>query len=176
MEERPLDAFMAAVRSTRIHRSRKNYLFTFGNTKLPYRIVAESSINEKSSIIRSGEVIVDKPQILFTSDPTSFDGFVAEGNHADLDSIKYALLSRGINFPQMNYKNNTDSLEVVSELPNVIIDRFMNQFEDQNDSKTALIQCREDLWNLALLHYVLGEVIRSSSSNMQEYLERYPLG
>jgi hypothetical protein len=168
--------FIEAVRSTKILRARKNYLFTFGNTRLPYVMVANSLINAGSSIIRTGEVVVEKPQIIIANDSSAFEGFDIDRSLVDLDQVKFALMSRGISFPQMNYKNSTQFLEVVSDKLEVIIERQMNQFEDANDSRVGLIQCREDTWNLSLLHYVLTQVIRSSTSNMQEYLERYPLG
>lgn len=168
--------FIEAVRNTKILRARKNYLFTFGNTRLPYVMVANSLINAGSSIIRTGEVVVEKPQIIISNDSSAFEGFDIDRSLVDLDQVKFALMSRGISFPQMNYKNSTQFLEVVSDKLEVIIERQMNQFEDANDSRVGLIQCREDTWNLSLLHYVLTQVVRSSTSNMQEYLERYPLG
>lgn len=168
--------FIEAVRNTKILRARKNYLFTFGNTRLPYVMVANSLINAGSSVIRTGEVVVEKPQIIISNDSSAFEGFDIDRSLVDLDQVKFALMSRGISFPQMNYKNSTQFLEVVSDKLEVIIERQMNQFEDANDSRVGLIQCREDTWNLSLLHYVLTQVIRSSTSNMQEYLERYPLG
>lgn len=168
--------FIEAVRNTKILRARKNYLFTFGNTRLPYVMVANSLINAGSSVIRTGEVVVEKPQIIISNDSSAFEGFDIDRSLVDIDQVKFALMSRGISFPQMNYKNSTQFLEVVSDKLEVIIERQMNQFEDANDSRVGLIQCREDTWNLSLLHYVLTQVIRSSTSNMQEYLERYPLG
>lgn len=168
--------FIDAVRSTKILRTRKNYLFTFGNTRLPYTILANSIINAGSCVVRTGEVIVEKPQIIFSNDPTIFEGFESERSHHELDEVKFALMSRGISFPQMSYKNSTQYLEVLNDRIEIVIDRIMNQLEDDNDSRTGLIQCNEDTWNLSLMHYVLTQVIRSSSSNMQEYLERYPLG
>lgn len=168
--------FIEAVRSTKILRARKNYLFTFGNTRLPYVIVANSLINNGNSIIRTGEVVVEKPQIIISNDSSAFEGFEADHGAIEMDQVKFALMSRGISFPQMNYKNSTQFLEVVNEKLEVIIERQMNQYEDANDSRMGLIQCKEDSWNLSLLHYVLTQVIRSSTSNMQEYLERYPLG
>lgn len=168
--------FIDAVRTTKILRARKNYLFTFGNTRLPYVIIANSLINAGNSVIRTGEVVVEKPQIIISNDSSAFEGFEIDRSSVDLDQVKFALMSRGISFPQMNYKNSTQFLEVVNDKIEVIIERQMNQFEDNNDSRVGLIQCREDSWNLSLLHYVLTQVIRSSTSNMQEYLERYPLG
>lgn len=167
---------MEAVKSTRILRARKNYLFTFGNTRLPYVMIANSLINSGSSVIRTGEVVVDKPQIIISNDAAAFEGFEIENSSVDLDQVKFALMSRGFSFPQMNYKNSTQFLEVVNDKPEVVIERQMNQYEDANDSRVGLIACQEDTWNLSLLHYVLTQVIRSSTSNMQEYLERYPIG
>ena len=168
--------FIEAIKTTKVLRARKNFLFTFGNTRLPYVILASSVINTGSTVIRTGEVVVEKPQIIITNDAAVFEGFDIDRSAIDLDQVKIALMSRGISFPQMNYKNSTQNLEVVNDKLEVIIERQMNEFEDSNDSRVGLIQCREDTWNLSLLHYVLTQVIRSSSSNMQEYLERYPLG
>lgn len=168
--------FIEAVRNTKILRSRKNHLFTFGNTILPYIILANSSINLGNCIIRTGEVVVEKPQILVANDLTSFEGFESEKNDKELDQVRFALMSRGILLPQMNYKNSTQRLNVISDKLEVAVEREMNRLEDANDSRTGVIQCNEDTWNLALLHYVLTQIARSSSSNMQEYFERYPLG
>ncbi|PCJ62052.1 MAG: hypothetical protein COA79_05030 [Planctomycetota bacterium] len=168
--------FLDAVHSTHIIRERKNDLFTFGNTKLPYTLVADSAINKGSSIVRTGEVVVEKPQIVIANgDNSVFEGFDLEDDSIDLNQVRFALMSRGISFPQMNYKNSTNHLEVLNDKSKVIIDRMMNDFEDENDSRSALIQCREDLWGLSLFHYVLGQVIKSSSSNIKEYMERFNL-
>mgnify|MGYP000855399806 CR=1 FL=1 len=168
--------FIEAVKGTRILRARKNFLFTFGNTRLPYVLVANSLINSGNCVIRKGEVVVDKPQIIISNDSAIFEGFDIDQSLIDLDQVKFALMSRGFSFPQLNYKNSTQNLEVVSDKLETIIERQMNEFEDANDSRVGLIACQEETWNLSLLHYVLTQVIRSSTSNMQEYLERYPLG
>jgi len=168
------EKLLKAISRTKILKSRKNLLFTFGNTILPYLIIADSSINKGHTVVRRGEVNVERPRIFFAGEEAIFEGFEFGKDDNDIDNIKYALMCRGISFPNLTYKNSTTSLEVLNSKSDDVIYKSLNELEDVNDIRTSVIVCDESLWNLSLLHYVFTQVIRSSSSNLKEYMERYP--
>jgi len=55
------EAWNKALRYTEIIRSRVQSLMTFKDTAVSYILLSESSINVGDTVVRRGEVVVEKP-------------------------------------------------------------------------------------------------------------------
>jgi hypothetical protein len=164
--------FLRATDETQLLRTRKNDLYTFGATSLPYIFLAHSAINEGDTIVRRGEIQTEKPAILFGGDQQShFEGFEEEG-HEELR----VLFMRAFKMPNLNVQNQDMHLDVVSKELEELGDQFMNDLDRENDSRTAVIRGPEDLWGISLLIYAGEMTRRSAPGNMKEIMKREQRG
>ncbi|MBI4711459.1 MAG: hypothetical protein HY767_03240, partial [Candidatus Omnitrophica bacterium] len=69
------DYWEKALKSTEIIRPRVQPLQTFEATQIPYVFLAESAVNQGDTVVRKGEVTVDKPSIILPPNLPQFEGF-----------------------------------------------------------------------------------------------------
>lgn len=155
---------------TKIHRTRKHDLYTFGSTALPYYFIAKSSINAGDSIVRRGEVKTEKPTLFFGGNSGGhFDGFSDQDEEQSSNAL---LFSRAFRFPNLNVANQGMSMEVISRENHDLCDEIMRDLDQQRDSRTAVIEGPEDLWALSLLLYASQMTQRSAAGNVKDILGR----
>lgn len=167
MSESMIDKIRRAHNETRIVRTRKNDLFTFGATRLPYVFLAESLLNSGDIVVRRGEVTVDRPKIMTLRDLPQFEGF----DFGD-DPVP-VFMSRGIHLPAMKYENKHTSLAVEQGPMERALEKAVNLLDQESDSRSGVLIGPEDLWALSLVHYVGFMIVRSAPSNLGEYFERF---
>jgi hypothetical protein len=168
-KETPYDAFDRSQKNTRIVRKRKNLLYTFGNTKLPYVFLADSTVNEGDIVVRKGEITVNPLKIITMNELPAFEGFQMEGVE---DQDMPLILNRCVRFPPATYKNSNSSLDVVPGPLDGVVEDNVNKLDQKNDIRTGVICGLDDLWAFALLEYVGQMVVNSAESNINEYMER----
>lgn len=163
--------WLRAKDGTTIHRRRKNDLYTFGTTALPYIFIASSAINTGDSIIRRGEMKTEKPAIIWGGgqpETERFSGFENEGEEGQ-DQILFA---RAFRFPDLQVQNKGMELEVVTRELHSLSDELMGDLDSDSDSRTAVIEGPEDLWGLSLLIYAAEMTQRSAPGNFRDIAER----
>ena len=107
------DIWEKAVKKTEIVRPRVMPLHTNAATHLPYVCLSESAINAGDTVVRRGEVTVEKPVIVLPHNMPQFEGFDFEKEmHVNEDLFKSFLLVRGVQFPAMKYNNKSHSVDV----------------------------------------------------------------
>lgn len=163
-------ALKYAKEHTRILRARKNLLYTFGATKLPYICLSDL---ESGVRVRVGEASADKPNILFPGRDFEFEGF----EHAEIDDggMLPVLLARSIEMPVGNYANRENGSRDEKGGISEIAEREISRLEDAADIRTGVIQAPECVWRLAVLLYVGSQIARSAEANISEHLERLRL-
>lgn len=164
------DAMALARNQTQIIRARKNLLYTFGATRLPYICISEDSTTPGDINIRTGEVRADKPQISIPGQESSFVGFELEEND-DTDMIPI-MLARRVDMPTANYVNTAGEERCERGPLEAAVERSVNKLDQANDIRTAVIQAPDSVWKLSLLLYIGTQVVRSASSNINEHMER----
>lgn len=167
------EALQFAGANTSIVRSRKNLLYTFGSTRLPYVVVTASPQSEGEVLVRRGEVTAERPKIAIPDQPFQFDGFDLKDGDEDLVQV---MLARRIEMPPAKYVNKSDSTTSEKGTIGAAVERAANRLDRENDIRTALIVTPENVWNLAVLLYVGSQVARSAESNVSEHFERLRLG
>lgn len=161
------DAFEQAKNKTEIVKARKNLLFTFGPTKLPYICLCDTE--DGVVYIRSGEVTTDKPHISIPGQEAGFEGFEME-EFSDKGMLPI-MLARGIHIPPAKYVNNQEKKRVFRGEIGRAIDEELERLEKENDIKTAVIRAPESLWKLSVLIYITTQVTRSAQANISEHME-----
>src|SRR3989338_11517731 len=107
------EAWEKALKTTEITRPRVQPLHTFEATLLPYIFLAESLVNTGDTVVRKGEIRVEKPSIVLPMNMPQFEGFEFEESlHMNEELLKSFFLVRGVSFPSMKYNNKVDSLDV----------------------------------------------------------------
>lgn len=164
------EALKFAEANTRFIKVRKNLLYTFGTTRLPYVCLSESGGDSRLITIRKGEVMADKPQIAIPNESFSFEGF--DGLNEDREEEGLAVvLARRISMPPSKYVNKAEAEAREPGPMSEAIQRAVNRLEDDNDVRTAVIAAPETIWGLSILLYVGSQVARSAPSNVQEHFE-----
>ncbi len=168
------DAFDKALKETEIIRSRIMSLQTFSDTPVPYILLSASSINPGDTVVRQGEVLVQKPSLILPPNIPQFEGFDAQ-NHPDLgsDTMINLLLIRGVALPSMKYNNKTASLDIYEGKLDEAIKFYGNQLQSQENTSTGLVVAPEDLWPFSLMIFICSQIARNSSGDIKKILEQW---
>ncbi len=167
------DAFRLAQADTKFVKERKNLLYTFGATRLPYICISQDAANADFVNVRAGEVLADKPQIAIPGELFSFEGF--EELREMFEGEPFVALARRISMPPSKYVNKAGSAERKPGPMAEAIQRVVNRLENDNDVRTGVISAPERVWPLSVLLYVGSQAARSAQSNVQEHFEHMRL-
>ena len=166
------DKFEEAWRKTKILRPVEKKLFTFGDTRLPYFLVAASLVNPGDTVVRKGIVVVDRP-IIYAPSPGHplFEGFGEKG-----EQVAGLVIQRLMRLPPYKYKNEAARLYVASDPLDRVVARLNQKLDRDNDHLCVIIQTLADMWEVSLMRYVAERMIKSIPSNLRELRERGFLG
>jgi hypothetical protein len=163
-----------AVSKTEILRSRITNLLTFDSTVLPYIFLAESAVNPGDTLVRKGEVIVEKPLLILPENFPQFEGFDFKKElKANDDSVRTLLLMRGITFPSLKYHNITSSIDISEGSLAKAIKENKKELERREDLTTGLITGPEDCWQFSILLYIATLVSKSAASDIRKLLDKF---
>lgn len=165
------EALELARSGTEVLRARKNTLFTFGPTRLPYVCLCEQE--DGVVAIREGEITADRPAIALPGEGWNFEGF--EMDNLDKDGMIPVMIARGVHMPQLSYTNTASASRTVREGMQAAIDRELDRLEKAQDIRTGVIRAPEAVWKMSLLLYVGSQIARSAPSNVSEHFERLRL-
>ncbi len=169
------EAMQYAGQHTNIIRARKNLLYTFGSTRLPYVCLTDSPRATNEIVIRKGVVTADRPQIALPGEPFQFEGFDFPGLDEEENQAMQVLIARRIEVPPARYVNKSEDTTTETGTMTDAVERAVNRLDRSNDIRTAVITAPENVWNLSILLYVGSQVVRSAPSNVAEHFERVRL-
>ena len=163
-----------ALKQTEIVRMRLQDLATFETTAVPYVFLAESALNQGDTVVRKGQVLIERPAIVLPQFSPQFEGFDFEQDlQIPKDMLATFLLVRGIQFPSLKYRHQMSSLDLVEQSLQQAIDQFSRQLTAAEDIKTGLVIGPEDAWQFSLLLLVGALVVRSAEGDVRRLLEEW---
>jgi len=166
------DYWEKALKRTEILRPRIQALQTFGPTQVGYVFLAESLVNEGDTVVRQGEVLVEKPALLLPPNHPQFDGFDFEKEHSwGEETLRNFFLIRGVRFPSMKFNNKVQALDIFEGSIGTAIRYHLNRLQKTEDVMTGLLSGPEDCWQFSVLVFVAGQIARSAGNDL-----RYLLG
>jgi len=168
------EAWNRAAKNTEIIRTRIQSLMTFQDTHVPYVILSESSINVGDTVVRKGDVVVQKPQLILPPNVPQFEGFELEENYKEEEnSIINFLLVRGVTLPSLKYNNKTHSLDIFEgKLPKAV--KYYQEFlQHKENVHTGQIVGPEDCWQFSLLIFIYSQVSKNAETDIKKLIKQY---
>jgi len=161
-----------ALKHTEVIRSRLLELSTFEATPMPYIFLAESSVNAGDTVIRKGQIVVERPSLILPS--PQFNGFEFDADwHLSPDAVINFLLIRGVRFPSLRYRHELSSLDLREGSLQQAIEHFTTQLAHAEDVHTGLVVGPEDVWQLSVLILVGTLVSRSAEGDLRRLLDEW---
>ena len=163
-----------ALKYTEIIRARVQGLATFSDTQIPYILLSESTMNLGDTVVRKGEVLVQKPSLILPPHTPQFQGFDFEGETPfRQESLVNFLLIRGITLPSLKYNHKTYSLDVQEKKLQDTIEYFTDQLQKTEDVHTGLVAGPEDCWQFSVLIFVCSQILRNADNDIKKLLDEY---
>ncbi len=163
-----------ARKRTEILRMQLQDLSTFDATAVPYIFLAESSVNRGDTVVRKGQVMIERPAIALPNFSPQFEGFEFDKElHVSEDAVTTLLLVRGIQFPSLKYRHQLSSLDVCEGSLQAASKRFTNTLAAAEDIQTGLVIGPEEAWQFSILLLVGALVIRSAEGDLRNVLDAW---
>ena len=167
-------AWENALKNTEIVRSRVQALLTFADTRVPYILLSESTVNMGDTVVRKGEVLVQKPSIVLPPNLPQFQGFEFEKEtDFNREAITNFLLVRGVSLPSLKYDNKIYALNVHEGKLSTAIEHYSDTLQKQEDVHTGLIAGPEDFWQFSILIFICSQVAKNAQTDIKKLLEEY---
>ena len=168
------EAWNRALKETEIVRSRVASLNTFSDTRVPYIFLSPSTINEGDTVVRRGEVTVQRPSLILPPNIPQFEGFDFPKDEGMSDSsVLSFLLVRGIQIPSLKYNNKTYSLDIFEGDMAKAVASVANRLEREEDVSTGLMTGHEDNWQLSLLIFICSQIARNTGLDIRRLMDQH---
>ena len=167
------EAWEKALKNTEIIRSRVQALMTFKDTSVPYILLSASNVNVGDTVVRKGEVVVERPSLILPPHMPRLDGFdLQEEQFAENYLINF-LLVRGIQLPSLRYNNTTNSLEIFEGELGKAVAYYQDQLQRMENVNAGLISGPEDVWQFSILIYCCSQVAKNAEADIRRLLEQH---
>lgn len=161
-----------ALKSTEILRSRAVELPSFEATALPYIFLAESAVNTGDTVVRRGQVLIERPSLIWPS--AQLEGFEFQHDWSlSEDAVLNFLLVRGVKFPSMRYHHELSSLDLREGSLQSAITHYTNQLKQAEDVQTGLVTGPEAAWQFSVLILVGSLMIRSAEGDLRRLIDAW---
>ena len=161
-----------ARKRTEILRLRLQDLPTFDATNMPYIFLAESSVNPGDTVMRRGQVVIQRPALILPPLSPQFEGFAFEDTlQVSENAVATFLLMRGIQFPSMKYHHELSLLDILEQSLPEAVRQVEDQLKRAEDTTTGLVIGPEEAWQFSLLLLVAAVVVRSAEGDLRRILE-----
>ena len=169
------DVWDRARTQTEIRRMQLHDLATFDASVVPYIFLAESSLHAGDTIVRRGQVVIQRPALILPSFSPQFEGFTGAelGLPLSPEMLGTFLLVRGIQFPSLRYRHEHASLDVLEATLQASVDRVTDQLTRAEDIRTGLVIGPEDAWQFSVLLLVGALVVRSAEGDLRRILDKW---
>ena len=166
------DGWEKALKITEIIRPRVHPLETYAATRLPYIFLSESVVNSGDTVVRKGEVTVEKPSLVLPFGLPHFEGFDFEkGMQINEDFLYSFFLVRGVTFPSFKYNNTTHTTDVYQGRLSQALQHYSNVLQRDEDVHARLVTGSDDCWQFSILIFIACQIHRSADSDFKKLFE-----
>lgn len=160
-----------AIEHTRVLRSPRQTLATFGITKISYYLLttpvyAEVSEVPSETVVREGCVISERPRVITPSYLINLEGFSENaGRYLEMLRRKYGPHTPGIFY---KYKNEARHLSIVSNDVESVAQHLNEQIDKANDPLSTIVAGVDELWDVSLMKFIYEFTSGSLESNVRD--------
>ena len=166
-------AWTKALKETEIIRSRVQALLPLSTTRVPYILLSESSINYGDTVVRQGDLYVEKPSLIVPPNNPQFNGFEFDGEQGfNQNSFINFLIVRGVTLPSLQYNNQTNTLDVYEGKLSAAIKHYSDLLQRQENVDTGLLVGPEDGRPLSLLIFICTQIARNANAHIHRMLDQ----
>lgn len=157
-----------AAKSARFLVEPKHRLETFGNTLVNYHLVSELEDHPGKVRIREGRLEAHQPLVITPHfQESELEGFGDEAREY-FDFLRQTLKNLRILQYGYHLKSDRFSEQIVTDRLSVVSERVKKEVLDSGDELSAVIQCVDEPWDVALVELWLREISRSAKGNISE--------
>ena len=157
-----------AAKSARFLVEPSHRLETFGNTLVNYHLISEVADYPNKIRIREGRLEAHQPLVItpHVAD-VEMDGFGDEAK-AYMQFLKEN--EKNLRILQYGYHLKSDSFseQIVTDRLAAVVERVKAAVIESHDPFSAVIQCVDEPWDVALVELWLREINRSAANNIKE--------
>mgnify|MGYP001255826178 CR=1 FL=1 len=160
-----------AVDLTQVIRTPKQQLATFGITNLKYYVVTEPIYKDLESqtnevVVRNGQVIAQKPNIVTPGYMLNLEGFSPEAReYMEYLSRKFGVNSAGLLY---QYNNNPGTIEIVDGNVEGVAEKISRDLDQRDVGMAVVLSGLDELWDVSLFKFIYEFTASSSISNARE--------
>ncbi len=141
---------------------------------MPYIFLGESSVNPGDTVVRKGQVLIERPAIVLPNFSPQFEGFELDAEpQVGSDTLATFLLVRGIQFPSLKYRHQLSSLNLFEDSIQKAAESCSRELTAAEDIQTGLVIGPEDAWQFSVLLLVGALVVRSAHGDLRRILEAW---
>lgn len=163
-----------AIKTTEIIRPRVKPLFSDKATEVNYIFLAESKINAGDTVVRKGEVTVQKPELIMPHQLPIFENFDFDKNMGiSDDTVVNFFLVRGVTFPTFKYKSNVSTLDIFEGGLDNARAKYGQELQRKEDVHTGLVIGDEECWQFCILILLADIISKGTSSDIKKLLDDF---
>ncbi|MFA5976270.1 MAG: hypothetical protein WC859_08935 [Elusimicrobiota bacterium] len=158
------------LQETKILRSPKHNLATFGTTTFHYVLLSSVTDPSETCRLREGDVTAQRPKIL-TPDlwQKRFEGF-----GQDQDAYRRQmerLYGEALRALEYTFRNEIRSTSLEKSRVTELIERVSQAMAREDKPRTALLQGPDETWGLSIMKFIIDMSLRSFPVNVRELEE-----
>lgn len=162
------EAWEKALKHTEIVRPRVQPLSISTATQLPYIFLAESALHSGDTVVRKGEVEVEKPSLILPSDLPQIKGFEADDKSDwNTESMLNFFFIRGVRFPSFKYNHTSKHLDLYEGKLKQAVDHYHKQLQEKENLTTGLVIGPEDCWQFSVLIFIGMQASRQAEGDVR---------
>jgi hypothetical protein len=168
------EAWGKALKHTEIIRARVSALQTFQATDVPYVLLSASEVNDGDTVVRRGEVVVDKPSLILPPNIPQLEGFDFKSDQSfDEQTMVNFLLIRGVSLPSLKYNNTTFKIDIYEGGLDKAVKHYLEELQQQENVSTGLFIGPQDVWQFSLLIFICAQIVRNTETDIRKLIEDY---
>ncbi|MBI3548654.1 MAG: hypothetical protein HY078_06325 [Elusimicrobia bacterium] len=158
------------LQATKLVVAPKRILSAYGSTRLNYNLVSPVDDMTDRTRVREGSVLSERPLILTAESLRErFEGFGDDAaGFARWLGEEYRDLLRALEY---KFKNQDFRAHVLRDEPRAVSGRIRDDLTTRSVQDTALIECPDAAWSLAVMKLTLDETRRAFPSHVRTYEE-----
>lgn len=163
-----------ALKETEIVRLPIKRLMTFDVSTFEYVFLAPSLVNKGDTIVRTGKIQVDRPNLVLPKNMPSFEGFTIEETQEPITDSELATFfyARGVSFPSLQYKNEQYELDLFEGSVARAEKVYREKVQQAEKISTAIVIGVDTSWQFSVILVACHMIDSQVDADLKAILDR----